>query len=845
MADTEAGQIGRALVEFSLDGVFPEEDISSRRIEVTHLAPALESLTAAKSRLEAEIHTINEETAPDVSQWIANAKSLEDDINRTRKWANEIVRRSEAPDVSGRTIQEAEEKVNFLRQEFAFNAQLGDALVCIKRVSRLLDEAELARDERRILQSLHLLEESWTALDQIPVSKSCRVMKILDIRAFELKSTVHDVFDHVWSSLVRVDAAASQVTVFKSREDEHMTLADAAIGLKAYKEVDRRMAAFWQGLDEVLISPRSSLELDDLPSIRVENSTLVLTGKANRTVATLFQDLGIVLEYLSERLPEDLINALSDIMMPDLIPRIITRWLESAVPPSLKNMDEFQVVLDATRAFCDRLGQLNFSGFHDLREWVQNVPRVWLAKCRETALDSIRTKLTQGLGAPKEIERVETQMVSQGEDKKLAPNTETPPIGDAWDVAWDDGEGTATQEPQLTATQDDDDGADAWGWGDETDLVETDTKATDEKPPQDEPMEEEDLAAAWGWGDEENTTDPVKDAPATVPSKEPQPTSSTHELTLKETYNISSMPEPVIALIMALLEDGASLVATEGAPMAAAAPGLFSLPTLVLAMFRAVSPHYYALNAGGNMFLYNDATYLSEQVAEIVNKWKVRDDLAPRAKTMLRLDNDVKALQSFAARAYASEMTTYRTILRNLLGGSQTLFQQDTLGTPSPESQVENAISFIRTTAASWSQILSKSAWSQAIGSLVDTLASKIVIDVMELPGIGQDDAYNIANLIAQVTELDDLFLPPGADKNATIPSTSEYASHWLRLKYLSEVLQSNLQDVKFLWMDSELSLYFTVDEVVDLIGLSFVDNARTREVIKEIRARPLPRGGD
>lgn len=36
--------------------------------------------------------------------------------------------------------------------------------------------------------------------------------------------------------------------------------------------------------------------------------------------------------------------------------------------------------------------------------------------------------------------------------------------------------------------------------------------------------------------------------------------------------------------------------------MAAAAPGLFSLPTLVLAMFRAVSPHYYTLNAGGNMY---------------------------------------------------------------------------------------------------------------------------------------------------------------------------------------------------------------------------------------------------
>lgn len=69
-----------------------------------------------------------------------------------------------------------------------------------------------------------------------------------------------------------------------------------------------------------------------------------------------------------------------------------------------------------------------------------------------------------------------------------------------------------------------------------------------------------------------------------------------------------------------------------------------------------------------------------------------------------------------------------------------------------------------------------------------------------------------------------------------------QYAGSWMRLKYLSEVLQSNLRDVRFLWMESELSLYFTVDEVVDLINLSFEDNARTREIIREIRSNPLPR---
>ncbi|KAI0401342.1 hypothetical protein F4802DRAFT_434327 [Xylaria palmicola] len=837
----QTGQIGRALVEFSLHGTFPDEDISSGRIEVAHLAPALESLAAVKSRLEADIHAINEETAPDVSQWVANAKSLEEDINRTRSWANEIARRSEAPDVSGKTIHDAQDKVAFLQHEIAYNNQLYDALASIKRVGRLLDEVELARDERRILQSLHLLEESWAALDSIPISKTCRAIKLLDIRAFELKSAVHDVFDHIWSTLVQIDVPNSQVAIFTSREDEQMSLADAVIGLKAYKEVDKRMTMLWHGLDQALLRPRTSLEREDVPSIRLEKSTLMLAGKADKTVPLLFNDLQIVLEYLSERLPEELVYSLSNIMMPDLAPRIIASWLEPAVPTSLKDMDEFQEVIDATKRFCTRLGTLKFSAFEDLQEWVQNVPRVWLAKCRETALDSIRTKLSQGLGEPREIERVETQTVSKEEGRRLAPDSAPPANGDGWDAAWDDNDVVDEGQPKKPDHSDHgdggDDGADAWGWGDDDDEV--NATATETNPKHNDPLED-DPSAAWGWGDEEEATVPVKDV--TLENKEPQSTSSSHhELTLKETYNISSMPEPVIALILAVLEDAASLVGSDGNPMATAAAGLFALPTLVLAMFRAVSPHYYGLNAGGNMFLYNDATYLSEQLLDITNSWKARNDLLPRAKSMLRLDNDLKALQSFASRAYSSEMATSRTVLRDLIGGSQSLLQQDGLDSSDLQSQVDNAISYVRATAATWSQILAKSAWLQAVGSLVDTIASKIVADVMDLAGIGQDDAYNIANLIARITELDDLFLPPKTDKNA-IPSTSEYAGNWLRLKYLSEVLQSNLQDVKFLWMESELSLYFTVDEVVELIGLSFVDNARTREVVREIQGRPQPR---
>lgn len=167
------------------------------------------------------------------------------------------------------------------------------------------------------------------------------------------------------------------------------------------------------------------------------------------------------------------------------------------------------------------------------------------------------------------------------------------------------------------------------------------------------------------------------------------------------------------------------------------------------------------------------------------------------------------------------------------------------------DSLIDSAVARVRSMAVTWENILARSVWYQAVGSLVDTISSKIIADVMELPAIGQDEAYNIAKMIATVTELDDLFLPsrvqqPGAGKRAEeadeVPATAQYASSWLRLKYLSEVLQSNLRDLRYLWMESELSFYFTVDEVLELIKLSFEDNARTREVIREITHNPHPR---
>lgn len=125
-------------------------------------------------------------------------------------------------------------------------------------------------------------------------------------------------------------------------------------------------------------------------------------------------------------------------------------------------------------------------------------------------------------------------------------------------------------------------------------------------------------------------------------------------------------------------------------------------------------------------------------------------------------------------------------------------------------------------------------------------MCQKIILDIADLPSISSDLSFHIATLISKIVKLDDLFTPQSInDSNGEtpLPVTSQYVPQWLKLQFLSEILQSELKDVKYLWFESDLSLYFTLQEVVDLIEVSFENNPRTRTVINEIKNYPLPRG--
>ena len=115
--------------------------------------------------MQDEIRKISRDSAPEVDTWIKNAHALQEDIESSKSFAEDIAREAEVGDALYQTAKENSDHVEFLEKEFEYNAQLKEALSGIKAVQEMLDGAEAAGAEGRLLDALNILS-SVLSLDR-------------------------------------------------------------------------------------------------------------------------------------------------------------------------------------------------------------------------------------------------------------------------------------------------------------------------------------------------------------------------------------------------------------------------------------------------------------------------------------------------------------------------------------------------------------------------------------------------------------------------------------------------------------------------------------------------------
>lgn len=639
------------------------------------------------------------------------------------------------------------------------------------------------------------------------------------------------------------------------------TLVTAMTKLQLFDNV---LLLFSKDLETLVVAPRLQVGADGkVGSLEIDGDEISVSGESSDLSAeALFSDLDSIIVFLRTRLPSSVVEPLAQHLMPRVIPRLISTWLASAVPEDLDGVEDFQDTMTLAQSFGNSLESNRWPGRRELVEWTRSIPSVWLRKRQEISLNQIRKLLSHGVGTIETVERVETQLLSR-HDEVFASNSG----GDDWNAGWSDDESgspTKTQAPSTSnaAEGEDEDDVSAWGLDDEKENG-TGQDAQEHSATADADAD----ADAWGWGDE-NEGEEMKRAPQlSQPNRTSTqgngvaraPEQAEREITLKEKYNITSLPKEILEMITRIVSDAEKLETSDlaNSPIASAAPKLLSLPGLVLAMYRASASTSYASHPSGSMFLYNDSLWLAERLQQLTSDHITRSGKHIQSRTAhnLNLDAHVLALESFGKRAYAKEMESQRTIITDLLDGAQGFVHC----TEHPFNQecdiaIASTVDRLRGLHKQWKDVLSHSALLQSLGSLLSTVTNKIVVDIEDMSDISEPESQELAAYCHRIAALETLFPPtpplPTPDptdaathpqpteQDSSIPLTSLYAPHWLKFQYLANILESPLVEIKSLWAEGELGLEFDTEELVDLVVALFADTPHRRGAVAEIRAR-------
>ncbi|KAI9790771.1 MAG: hypothetical protein M1833_001767 [Piccolia ochrophora] len=840
-------ELGRAVLQAAQDGVYPDsEDVISAELPASAFGLAVELLEKAREEVKSNIRGLSRKSAGDVDTWISQAKSLHADIEEAKATARAIIVDSRGDSGGGgaqTTVEDAESKQELLDRELVFNRSLEDALELIQSVDGTLASAQDAAVADRLGDAANDLCRAEEALDAASILQSTAAFTLLTDRTVAVRDDLTDRLEKYWSALIVVDRRQRSVTIRdKTGESPSIHINTVVSALDKLMVLKSKTDKLFQALDDVIFAPRLSVSSGATPlTPNVSHDTLqLLEEKIDNGVTPTLSDVRMMVDFLSSKLPASILSPLSSILMPSIVSKLIAGWLNTNVPSTLEGLHAFHSVLSDSLEFRDAVASQGWYGTGEITEWARNAPQVWRLKRREAALNEVRTVLAKGFGQTRTVERVETQTIGR-DDTVFASNKD-----DEWNQEWSDEEEGKSDKKDVVVSRGQDEEEDVSAWGLDEEEPEDGGKR-DQSHGEDDSVDVDE--EAWGWG--EDNQEPTTPAQLSSTSKRQttngEPTKGSNEereMTLRETYTITSIPESIVEIVLHIVQDAGTLSGPSysRSPVAPAAAGLFSIPTHALAMLRALGPFYYAKHASGNMYLYNDSLRLAERLRTIQTERTEKSTASSPNK--LKLDSDIQALESLGKRAFSKEMESQRTILGDLLDGAQG-FNDCTVPPFASECEtaIESVVDRIQDVAKEWKGVLSQSALLQAIGSLLSTVTNKIIVDIEDMGDISEAESQKISAFCNRIASLETLFLPEGSSQSQeSVPLTAVYVPSWLKFQYLGSILESSLVDIKYLWTEGELKLEFSAEEVIDLIEALFADSEHRRRAIGEIRRNSIVR---
>ncbi|KAL8843610.1 MAG: hypothetical protein Q9170_000114 [Blastenia crenularia] len=549
---TPSNQLGKAVLDSVQNGTYPDsEDIISAELSPSALFQALELFEHARDDVKNCIRTSSKETAQDIDGWILQAKQLREDIETTQRSSHEILVKAERNEELWQSVHDAGSKLRLLEEEVAFNESLAATLERARRIRHQISEAQILLDRDALPEAVELLLKTETELASVESGRNVKAIALLQLESNELRQDVANTLTREWYDVVQVDDLTSTVSLPLGVK----SLSEKGIAMQQVGLLGGFIADLANKLESTVIERRLTGASTMERLLIVEDNRMTLSQASSPgTIHQLFSDLSVFMEFLQKYLPPVVLNPLSNTLGPSLVSKVISMRLALAVPEELAALQDFSSTREEVYQFAETMKSRGWPGTEHLLAWTKSIPEAWLEKRQKNSLDKVRKLLKRGFGDISTVERVETQVVSQ-QDHLFAGNASN----DDWNVGWSDEEDRSPVEkkskPPTKGGDEEEDGS-AWGLDD---IADEESNSKDTGLPVDENVDHD----AWGWGDD-NETDGGRKAeqrkrtssPKTVINGRQNPDQkSEREVTLKESYNITSLPIGVADLIYSILAD--------------------------------------------------------------------------------------------------------------------------------------------------------------------------------------------------------------------------------------------------------------------------------------------------
>ncbi|KIY62088.1 hypothetical protein CYLTODRAFT_494881 [Cylindrobasidium torrendii FP15055 ss-10] len=370
--------------------------------------------------------------------------------------------------------------------------------------------------------------------------------------------------------------------------------------------------------------------------------------------------------------------------------------------------------------------------------------------------------------------------------------------------------------------------SDGWGWDAEADAQDD---AWDDDPWTESPAPKVTSPPKAAKGllkkDKKRQNDYVSPNPSIhveVPQKPPEKKSLTlapPALPRKETYVVSMQMKELLSMVTSALDESSQLTvssvfgarATPGRILSSAAPSILDL-------YRAMYP--VASNKGLKTSLdlpirfANNCLWLAGEVEKLLGE------------RMQEISGAFKVLgETWFDDVVEHHRTAVDTTITEGALGFTSTGDQDRYD--ECEAALSKVLQDVRFLASQWQPLVAKSRYYTAIGAIVDAALVRMVEDITELPDIPEIESHRLSELCNILYALESLFIEDGDSFIAAhVPS-------WFKSKYLSELLEASMADIRFLF-DEGMLVDFEIDELVRLVQALFADTSLRADTIARIQ---------